>query len=79
MACGSVERDAVEDFTLNAQMDLRKTNLCPMSKLNDTHLTIHPFSRLLKWNDLAVVGYTDAAQGDRRVDHGTVQNSLMVT
>ena len=34
-------------------------------KLNDTHFTICPCTRQLKWNDLAVVGYTDAAQGDR--------------
>ena len=26
----------------------------------DIHLTFHPFSRQLKWDDLAVIGYTDA-------------------
>ena len=36
-----------------------------MSKLNDTQLTTLPFSQKLKWHDLAVIGYTDAARGDR--------------
>ena len=33
--------------------------------MNDTHLTIHLFSQKLKWNDLALIGYTGAAEGDR--------------
>ena len=37
--------------------------LAPDVKLNETHLTIHPFSRQLKWVDLAFIGYTDAAEG----------------
>ena len=42
-----------------------KHSLVSDVKLSDTHLTIHPFSRQSQWNDFAVVGYTDAAQGDR--------------
>ena len=34
-------------------------------KLNKKHVSIHPFSRHPKWNDLALIGYTDAAKSDR--------------
>ena len=45
---------------------IKETNkLVSDVKLNEPHLTIHPFSRHLKWNDLALTGCTDAAQGDR--------------
>ena len=45
---------------------IKETNkLVSDVKLNYTHLAIHLFSRQLTWNDLAVIGYTDAAQGDR--------------
>ena len=45
-------------------------------KLNETHLTIHPFSRHLKWNDLALVVRTDAAQGDR-IDGGSTDGCML--
>ena len=45
---------------------IKETNkLVSDVKLNKTHMTIHPFSRQLKSNDLALIGYTDAAQSDR--------------
>ena len=44
----------------------KKTNkLVSDVKLNETRLTIHPSSRHLKWNDLALIGCTNEAQGDR--------------
>ena len=45
---------------------IKKTNkLMSDVKLNETHVSIHSFSRHLKWNDLALIGYTDGAKGDR--------------
>ena len=66
-ACRSVEVSCNgKSSQTHAEIDQRiKQALCPDVKLNETHLTIHPFSRRLKWNDLALSGYTDAAQGDR--------------
>ena len=52
------ERVGIEDFTIK-----ETDKLAFEVKLNETHLTIHPFSRQLKWVDLAFIGYTDAAEG----------------
>ena len=44
---------------------IKETNkLVSDVKSNDVALTIHPFSRHLKWNDLAVIGNTNKVQGD---------------
>ena len=57
---------------------IKETNkLVSDVKLNDTHLTIHPFFQQLKWNDLAVVVDTDAAQ-KYRVD-GSSSGGYVVT
>ena len=56
---------------------IRETNkLVSDFKLNETHLIIHPFSRHLKWNDLALNGYTDAAQCDR-LDGGSILGDVL--
>ena len=45
-ACGSVERDAIEDFTTELRW-IKETNKCVSDvKLHDTHLTIQGFCQL---------------------------------
>ena len=69
-ACGSVDRNAIKYFTTHAQVHKKTNKLVSDVKLNETRLTIHPSSRHLKWNDLALIGCTNEAQGDR-IDGGS--------
>ena len=80
-SCGNVWARCNRRFH-NQRWDWSKKQTTCVWCQSGTHLTIQPFSQQLKWNDLAVTGYTDAAQGDR-VDGsstgGYVMNSLKVT